>query len=361
MNKNQLFKRQITLPEIGEIGQQKLLNTSVLVVGCGGLGGLISVSLASSGIGKLHLIDFDTIDITNLHRQVFFDLDAIGKSKSAVLSAFIKKRAPFTQVDFSTEPITKENVFKLIKDFDVIVDATDSLPTKYLLNDACVIKNKPLVYGSLYKFDGYVSVFNTLEKEGSFSANLRDAFLKMAVDIPNCSAIGTLNSIVSIIASFQVNEVLKLIMGIGNTLKNEILIYNSLENSQLKIKLKKSVLKQEIEQIFKNETYFDASCEVRNPDWLISADELKNRISDLGQSMPILVSVIENSEEKYPFKIDIKTSLSKIKKDDFSFEEDKKYVFVCRKGNTSYQAIKLMKEKHPNFKFYSLEGGLINY
>ena len=209
--KDQLFKRQITLFEIGEIGQQKLQNASVLVVGCGGLGSPIAVQLAASGIGKIHLVDFDSIDVSNLHRQVFYSLDDIGKSKSKVLSEFIKKRAPFTEVTFTNSPITKENVFELIEDVDIVIDGTDSLPTKYLLNDACVIKGKPLVYGSLYKFDGYVASFNVEQKDGTFSSNLRDAFPKMATDVPNCEEAGTLNSIVSLIATQQVNEVLKLV------------------------------------------------------------------------------------------------------------------------------------------------------
>ena len=112
--KDQFFKRQITLSEIGEVGQQKLQNASVLVVGCGGLGSPIAVYLASSGIGKIHLIDFDTVDISNLHRQVFYALDDVGQSKAAVLSEFIKKRAPFTEVSFTNKPITKENIFELI-------------------------------------------------------------------------------------------------------------------------------------------------------------------------------------------------------------------------------------------------------
>jgi len=138
--KNQLFKRQITLSEIGKVGQQKLQNASVLVVGCGGLGSPIAVYLASSGIGKIHLIDFDTVDVSNLHRQVFYALDDVGHPKAAVLSEFIKKRAPFTEVTFTNKPITKENVFELIETVDIVVDGTDSLPTKYVLNDACVIK-----------------------------------------------------------------------------------------------------------------------------------------------------------------------------------------------------------------------------
>ena len=111
MDKNQLFKRQITLSEIGEEGQKKLQNTSVLVVGCGGLGSPIAVYLASSGLGKIHLVDFDTVDETNLHRQVFYALNDVGKPKAEVLFNFIKKRAPFTEVSFTNKPITKDNVF----------------------------------------------------------------------------------------------------------------------------------------------------------------------------------------------------------------------------------------------------------
>ena len=150
--KSQLFKRQITLPEIGKVGQEKLQNASVLIVGCGGLGSPIAVYLAASGIGKIHLVDFDIVAVSNLHRQVFYSLEDIGKPKSEVLSQFIKKRAPFTQITFTNTPILKENVLELVSKVDIVVDGTDSLPTKYLLNDACVLKNKPMVYGSLYKF-----------------------------------------------------------------------------------------------------------------------------------------------------------------------------------------------------------------
>ncbi|MDC1237933.1 HesA/MoeB/ThiF family protein, partial [Polaribacter sp.] len=197
--KNELFKRQLTLQEIGEVGQQKLQDASVLVVGCGGLGSPIAVYLAASGIGKLHLIDFDTVAVSNLHRQVFYSLEDIDKPKAAVLTTFIKKRAPFTEVSFTNKAITKENVFNLIDNVDIVVDGTDSLPTKYLLNDACVLRNKPLVYGSLYKFDGYVATFNVLQKDERYSANLRDVFPEIATDIPNCEEAGTLNAIVGVI------------------------------------------------------------------------------------------------------------------------------------------------------------------
>lgn len=369
--KNQLFKRQITLPEIGEIGQQKLQNASVLVVGCGGLGSPIAVHLASSGIGKLHLVDFDTIDISNLHRQVFYSLEDIGKSKAETLTNFIKKRAPFTEVTFSNNPVTKATVFKLISDVDIVVDGTDSLPTKYLLNDACVIKNKPLVYGSLYKFDGYVASFNIKQKDGTYSANLRDAFPEMATDVPNCEEAGTLNSIVSLIAAQQVNEVLKIVTGIGKPLANELLIYNSLQNSQLKMKLTsldschsepfifaQDKLRRRISIIFENETYFDASCEVQNPDWIISSEELKEIFLETERSQTVeIISVIENL--KTPFPIDKTITIDTL--DSLQIEPFKKMVLVCEKGITSYKATKLLKEKFPKANILSLAGGINDY
>ena len=356
VTKKNLFKRQITLPEIGEIGQQKLQDASVLVVGCGGLGSPVAVYLASSGIGKIHLVDFDFVDISNLHRQVFYSLDDVGKSKVAVLSAFIKKRAPFTEVSFTAKPITKENVFDLISEFDIVVDGTDSLPTKYLLNDACVLKNKPLVYGSLYKFDGYVASFNVLQKDGSYSANLRDAFPEIATDIPNCSEAGTMNSIVGMIATQQVNEVLKLITGIGKPLANELLIYNSLQNTQLKMKLKSKFLKDKIAKLFKMQTYFDAACTVQNSDWQISSEDLRVKLND---SDIELIAVLPNL--KLPFNVHQTIPIHQFDADKFNVDYTKTYVMVCQRGFNSYKVTKLLKEKYPKLNVLNLSGGISSY
>lgn len=365
ITKEQLFKRQITLSEIGEVGQQKLQNASVLIVGCGGLGSPIAVQLAASGIGKIHLVDFDVVDITNLHRQVFYSLDDVGKSKAECLSNFIQQRAPFTEVIFSNTPVTKVNVFELISEVAIVIDGTDSLPTKYLLNDACVLKEKSLVYGSLYKFDGYVANFNLPLREGNYSTNLRDAFPTMATDIPNCEEAGTLNSIVSLIAAQQVNEVLKIVTGVGKPLTNELLVYNSLHNSQLKMKLHSSISKKEIESIFKNETYFDASCEVQNSDWLISSEELKKELSLRAfrlrsRQAPTknleVISVLENLD--LPFKVDKTLTISQLQQNQFNPELNKEYVLVCKKGLTSYKATKLLKEKFPKVNILSLSGGI---
>ena len=358
--KSKLFKRQITLSEIGEVGQQKLQNAKVLVVGCGGLGSPIAVFLASSGVGEIHLVDFDTVDVTNLHRQVFYSLEDVDKPKAAVLSEFIKKRAPFTKVNFTNKPITKDNVFELISDVDVVVDGTDSLPTKYLLNDACVIKGKPLVYGSLYKFDGYVAVFNVKQKDSSFSSNLRDAFPKMATDIPNCEEAGTLNSIVGMIATQQVNEVLKLLTEIGKPLIDELLIYNALQNTQLKMKLKRTVLKEQIYKVFKAQTYFDIACSIQNPHWQISAKDLEKRLSLRAQSRSMeVIAVLPNL--KLPFEVDKTIPITEFNVDEITIDESKTYIMVCQRGVNSYKATAKLKVKYPNLEVLNLTGGISKY
>ena len=356
ISKSDLFKRQITLSEIGEAGQQKLQEAKILVVGCGGLGSPIAVYLGASGIGKLHLIDFDTVDISNLHRQVFYSLKDIGKLKSECLSNFIQQRSPFTEVSFSREAITKENAIELISEYDVIVDGTDSLPTKYLLNDACVILEKPLVYGSLYKFDGYLSIFNLKQEDGSFSANLRDAFPDMNTTTANCEEAGTLNAIVGMIATAQVNEVLKIITGIGKPLTNELLIYNVLQNTQLKMKLSSNILKDEIVSLFNTQNYFDAACGTQNPDWQISPKELKNKIGDPNLE---LIAVLPNL--KLPFKVHQTLPIQEFDASTLNVDKEKTYVMVCQKGFNSYKATEQLKEKYPSLQVFNLTGGIRNY
>jgi molybdopterin/thiamine biosynthesis adenylyltransferase/rhodanese-related sulfurtransferase len=354
--KNELFKRQLTLQEIGEVGQQKLQHASVLVVGCGGLGSPIAVYLAASGIGKIHLVDFDTVAMSNLHRQVFYTLEDVDKPKASVLSAFIEKRAPFTEVGYTNKPITKENVFELIENVDIVIDGTDALPIKYLLNDACVLKNKPLVYGSLYKFDGYVATFNVLQKEGSYSANLRDAFPEMGTDIPNCEEAGTLNAIVGMIATQQVNEVLKWITGIGKPLTNQLLIYNALQNTQLKMKLTPTFLKDRIAKIFKVQTYEDNSCGNQKADWQISSTALKERIGNTNLEIIAVLNTLE-----LPFNVQQIIPINEFDANKITIDKRKTYVIVCQRGFSSYRATVKLKNKYPDLEVFSLTGGISNY
>ena len=353
-----LYKRQIIIPEIGLKGQQKLLDSKIAVIGCGGLGSAAAVYLAASGVGSIHLVDYDNIDVSNLHRQVFYALEDIGKPKSKKLADHILKISSSVRVTCSNVPITKSTIMEELNDFSIIVDCTDSLATKYLLNDYCVISGKAMVYGSLYKHDGYVATFN-LNLNGQRTANLRDAFPSIPEKhIPNCAEIGTLNPIVGLIAMMQSNEVIKIITQTGKPLTDQILIYNTMENSQFIMKIKAGFPKEKIDAIYRSEDYFDARCEIQENDLLILAEDLRNRIGD--PDLEIL-SVIEDPETELPFQVTHKVPLSKLNVLAVQWNEKKDLVVVCNKGISSYSATKSIKLQFPHIKVYSLKNGIENY
>ncbi len=363
LTREALYERQTTLQEIGVEGQQKLAETSVLVVGCGGLGNAVAVYLAASGVGSISLVDFDIVSASNLHRQVFFKTEDIGKPKVKVLKAHINSISPFVKVLSHNVALSKNTVFDLIEGVDYVLDCTDSLPIKYLLNDACTMKGLPLVYGSLYKYDGYVSSFNLKLSDTTYTCNLRDVFPEMTkMKVPNCSEVGTLNSIVGIIGLMQANEIIKLVTGIGKPLVNELLIYNSLENSQFKMRIKPSVSKERIASIFEASTYFDPNCELQDEALLIAANELKERLG-LREKLDEfeIISVIEDTNEQLPFKVNSKIPLSQLDMQNEVFDTQKEYVVVCKRGISSYAATLRIKEQYPELKVYSLSGGILNY
>ena len=368
ISKKDLYKRQIILKDFGEENQQKLMQSSIVIVGCGGLGSVAAVYLAASGVGIIHLIDFDVVDVSNLHRQVFYKTDDIGKSKAEVLAKYIREISPFVDVTTSDQPITKTNIFDQIDDYDVVVDCTDSLPTKYLLNDYCVITDHILVYGSLYKNDGYVASFNI--PEGLYnSANLRHAFPKMPKDtVPSCSEIGTLNPIVGIIGLMQANEVIKILTQTGEPIKNQLLIYNSADNSQFKMKFQvektcDNIGKRGILKIFKKEDYADPAC---NPDsYWKQEEDLLISMSDFKQKKDnedtVIISVIEETHLKLPVEVSMEIPISKFDVDTLNIDTSKEYFLICNKGILSYTATELLKGKHPNLSVFSLKGGIKHF
>ncbi len=361
ISSKQLFQRQTTLSEIGNSGQEKLQQAKVTIVGCGGLGSVVAIYLAGSGIGNIHLVDFDVVDVSNLHRQVFYKMEDIGKLKAVVLANHIQSISSFVKVIFSTNAVSKNNVEDVISSSDIILDCTDNLPIKYLLNDVCVLYDKMLVYGSLYKFDGYVATFNLLNADGQRTANLRDAFPKTPTEkIPNCSELGTLNTIVGIIGLMQANEVLKVVAGIGKPLVNQLLIYNSLENSQFVMKLKSKFDKKEIEFIFKNESYETEVCEI---DELleITQSEFKLKLKKSSSNLQV-ISVIENKKEALPIQSVQKIPLSIFQKwiDKQEVLNDE-IVIICQRGIMSLTAAKMIKEKFPLVNVKSLKEGIIAF
>lgn len=355
IEEEKMYIRQTTLPEIGEEGQKQLLKARIAIVGCGGLGSAAAVYLAASGIGHIHLIDYDKIDLSNLHRQVFYHHDQVGLPKAKTLAAYIEKMNPTIQTSYLQEPITKSNISDHLDAYSIIVDCTDSLATKYLLNDYCVLHNKELVYGSLYKHDGYVAVFNVKDQNGH-STNLRDAFPSMPKKhIPNCSEIGTLNPIVGIIGLMQANEVIKLLTNTGSILKDKILIYNSMENSQFTMKLERGYSLEKIKETFDADSYFDSRCVIQEEDLLINAVQLKEKMKDKGVK---IISVIEDTSVPLPFKVDLKIPLSSLEPDQLSTFSDAELIVVCQRGISSYTATLRIKKMYPGTAVYSLKDGI---
>jgi len=360
------YQRQTTLPEIGTTGQERLAKAKVLVVGCGGLGAVAAVYLAGSDIGTLHLIDYDVVAVSNLHRQVFYKTADIGKAKADVLAAHIKAINPFVNISFSTKALSKAHVKNVFAGYDIVLDCTDSLPIKYLINDTCVLTDKVLVYGSLYKFDGYVATFNALDTDGNRSANLRDAFPEMPQKyVPNCAEAGTLNSIVGIIGLLQANEVLKLVTQTGKPLTNQLLIYNSLNNTQFVMKLKPldschSERQRRISTLFSNETYTDLGCALQDDKLLITAETLKTQLKNNKEKL-YLISVIENPNTPLPFAVDAKMPLTQFDPKTLKINADKTYVMVCQHGITSYTATKQFKKAYPKLTVLSLKEGVAGY
>lgn len=356
--KEKLFLRQTTLPEIGVVGQEKLDQAKIAIIGCGGLGSAAAVYLAASGIGHIHLIDYDTVDISNLHRQVFYQYDQVGKSKAEMLASHIRAISPFVKVSFEKKAVNKINIDEQLKSFSLVVDCTDSLVTKYLLNDYCALNGKTLVYGSLYKHDGYVSVFNLKTNEG-YSAHLRDAFPSIPQKhVPSCSEIGTLNPIVGIIGLMQANEVVKILTDTGESLINKILIYNSMENTQFEMKIQPGFPSKKLEEIYKSDSYFDARCQVQDESLLIDAEELKKRSLD---KQVKIVSVIENEATPLPFPVDLKIPLSKLDPTKLESFQKNELIMVCHKGVSSYTATLRMKKAFPQWSVFSLKNGIDTY
>ena len=234
------YSRQIILKKIGVIGQKKLLRSSVLIVGAGGLGSPISIYLTASGVGKIGVIDNDNVEMSNLSRQIIFNTSDIKKNKSLAAVNKLKKINPDTQFQSFKMKLTSVNINKIAKNFQVIVDGSDNFKTRFLINDYCLKKSKILVSGAISRFDGQVYTFNFRKKK---SPCLRCFIPKPPNDddleIDNCENEGVLGTLAGIIGSIQANEVIKEILAIGYTLCGYILIIDALKLTFRKVKLYK--------------------------------------------------------------------------------------------------------------------------
>lgn len=235
------YQCQIVLPGFGLSSQELLKNSKVLIVGMGGLGCPSSQYLASSGIETIGIVDDDIVSLSNLHRQILYTPDDIGSFKVDIAAKRLQQQNPSVSVVPYRLRVTSDNVMDLISDFDLIIEGTDNFETKYLLNDACVLSGKPLVYGAIYQHEGQVSLWNVLQKDGSYSPNYRDVFPHVEESqVPNCREGGVIPTLAGIVGCMQANEAIKYLTRSEDILAGKLWMINVMSGKTQTIKLRKT-------------------------------------------------------------------------------------------------------------------------
>ena len=240
LSKSQIerFSRQLVLKNIGVNGQKKILSSSILIVGVGGLGCPAAENLVRAGVGTIGLIDNDLVNLSNIHRQSLFSSKDVKKSKVNVAAKKLKEINPLTKIKTYKSNINKNNIEKIIKNYEIVIDGSDNFKTKFLINDYCIKLKKKLITGAISKFDGHVFTFDFKDRK---TASLKNFYQekKISDDDLNCEFDGVVGTTASIVGTTQANEALKMIMGIGKNLKNQILIIDLLNLNFRKVTFKK--------------------------------------------------------------------------------------------------------------------------
>jgi len=246
------YSRHLILPEVGVEGQKRLKAASVLCIGTGGLGSPLLLYLAAAGIGRIGIVDFDVVDSSNLQRQVIHGSSWVGKPKIASAKNRILEINPYCQVDLYETRLSSENALDIVEPYDVVVDGTDNFPTRYLVNDACVLLNKPNVYGSIFRFEGQASVFNYQD-----GPNYRDLYPEPPPPglVPSCAEGGVLGILPGVIGTIQATETVKIILGAGETLSGRLLLYDSLNMKFRELKLRPNPVRPVIEKLIDYEEF----------------------------------------------------------------------------------------------------------
>ncbi|WP_159297343.1 molybdopterin-synthase adenylyltransferase MoeB [Microcystis aeruginosa] len=248
----QRYSRHIILPEVGLEGQKKLKAASVLCIGTGGLGSPLLLYLAAAGIGRIGIVDFDIVDSSNLQRQIIHGTSWVGKPKIVSAKDRILEINPHCQVDLYETRISSENALDILAPYDVVIDGTDNFPTRYLTNDACVLLDKPNVYGSIFRFEGQATVFNY---QGG--PNYRDLYPEPPPPgmVPSCAEGGVLGVLPGVIGTIQATEAIKIILGAPDTLSGRLLLYNAWEMKFRELKLRPNPIRPVIEKLIDYEQF----------------------------------------------------------------------------------------------------------
>lgn len=353
------YHRQVLLKKLGVEGQQRLAAAKVLVLGAGGLGCPALLYLAAAGVGTIGIVDFDNVSMSNLHRQVLFGTEDIGQLK--VLVAERKLKAINPEINIITYPVKLDNALclELFESYDIILDGTDNFATRYMVNDACVLLQKPLVYGAVSRFEGQVAVFAA----DTTAVNYRDLFPQPPLEgeVLNCAEAGVLGVLPGIIGSMQANEVIKLITGMGEVLKDQLYTYHALYNQHMTLQL--SVVEENRKGIPKNEQEFLQT----NYEWLcgigVEAMEIEQeQFEELMKKGELTVIDVreENELPAISFVEHVKMPLSGLK-EQLEKIEGETVVFICQSGKRSLQAAKLLAAINTRINIYSFKGGVLNW
>ena len=342
------FIRQTSLSSFGVDNQAKLAVNQVLIVGLGGLGLPVAQYLNAMGIGTLGLVENDVVELHNLQRQILYTETDIGRSKLEVAKEKLQQQNSNTVFKCYDSFLTKKNALEIIKDFDVVVDATDNFATRYLINDACVILGKPFVYGALHAFEGQVSVFNY--KNGP---TYRCLFPKMpsATETPNCNEHGVLGVLPGIIGTLQALETIKVITGVGEVLSGKLLLYDGLTQSTQKISFKANKANQKIEDL--QDDYGFTGCEVlptiAASDFIAMQHKAKIQLIDVRNPEEFKANHLQNA---------INIPLSELAVSLNMIDFNKSIYLICQSGKRSKIALSQLKSERPNSSIYHILGGM---
>lgn len=353
----------MVLPDIGITGQKKLLNAKVLLIGAGGLGCPIMQYLAAAGVGTIGVVDGDKIEESDLHRQVIYKETDIGKYKSQKSQIIIGEINPDSKIISHREVLTPTNACDIISPYDLVIDACDNFPTRYLINDCCVILNKPLVYGSVVKYEGQIAVFNVADATTGLKTNYRDVYPlpPNPANVKSYSESGVLGVVPGIIGTMQAAEAIKLIAGFGEPLINKVMVYNIKTNFNYDFKITENTIKPDYPKTV-TELYaynYEWFCSGGLKEFEIDVNEFESLF--LSEDT-IIVDIREKNEQPklsgfYHLTIPLSEWESRVNETN----QYKKIILVCQYGKRSLTMAQQLNKMDTSKIVQSLNGGLENW
>jgi molybdopterin/thiamine biosynthesis adenylyltransferase/rhodanese-related sulfurtransferase len=352
------YSRHLVLKDFGIESQQLLKDAKVLVIGAGGLGSPALLYLAAAGVGTIGIVDYDTIQLSNLQRQILFKTEDVNKNKAEAGRTRLAELNPLLQINSIPYRISAANALDIIRPYSVVIDGSDNYETRYLLNDACIIEDKPLIYGSVLQFEGQVSVFNVKSRDG-YSCNYRDLFPQppSPEQTPNCEQAGVLGVLPGIIGTLQATEAIKLITGKGDLLINRLLLFDGLSMEFNVIQIKNKNTRQTVTKLIDYDE-FCARKEIANASAMkeITVQEFKELISS-GNDFQLI-----DVREAYEFELcninGENIPLSQIPHHIERIDRIKKVIIHCKSGSRGNQAVLWLERNHQFTNLYNLKGGI---